>query len=164
MTTIHVLFGGRALCDDVQGVPSQWPPGNLWMPATDLQKLVEGTLPKVALGAVCRPCFLRGRMAIEAAKGEATPREEWHYWMMSFADGSKPEGEQFLGAAIVKAASFMHAHWIVNTLRINPGGEILGSEVPAKCDPPEGWLGRLVTSRDECKRLEIAWHAEDQGS
>lgn len=53
----------------------------------------------------------------------------WFY--LSFADPRKPTGEQFLGAAYVRAstanAAFLRSHY----LQINPGGEIkLGGPIP----------------------------------
>jgi hypothetical protein len=45
-------------------------------------------------------------------------------WWLSFADPDLPEGEQFLGAAIVKAADEAAAMTISHFLGINPGGEV----------------------------------------
>lgn len=50
-------------------------------------------------------------------------------WWMSFCDPHKPNGQQFLGVAIVEAPGFMHAHQKSWALGINPGGEIRATRV-----------------------------------
>jgi len=50
------------------------------------------------------------------------------YWL-SFADGRKPRGSQWLGGCMVEAPSFMTAVDKAHRLKINPGGEVKGSEL-----------------------------------
>ncbi len=48
------------------------------------------------------------------------------WWWLSFADGSRPVGKQFLGACIVgPAESEMGAHMLAGMYGCNPGGEIV---------------------------------------
>jgi len=52
-------------------------------------------------------------------------------WWLSFADGTRPDGDQLLGIAIVEAADLgtaIKASW---ALDCNPGGEVKGMW----CDP-----------------------------
>lgn len=68
----------------------------------------------------------------------------WHY--LSFADGSLPEGTQFLGAVIVEAEDFGAAVAKAHALKINPGGEVMGfTGVPT---PLEGYANRLLSKTD----------------
>jgi hypothetical protein len=53
---------------------------------------------------------------------------------MSFADPNKPEGTQFLGAAIVEADDLAEATKKTWRLGINPGGEVLSFEVPEELE------------------------------
>lgn len=58
------------------------------------------------------------------------------FWWMSFCDTDLPEGQQFLGVAIVEAPGFVHAQQKTWALGINPGGEIQAfpvEGVPAEC-------------------------------
>ena len=50
------------------------------------------------------------------------------FWL-SFADGSKPKGTQFLGACVVEAPSFADAIQVAWAHGCNPGGECLGREI-----------------------------------
>lgn len=44
------------------------------------------------------------------------------YWWLSFADGDRPAGAQFLGACIVQAHGCFEAVRESHRLKINPGG------------------------------------------
>jgi hypothetical protein len=68
----------------------------------------------------------------------------WFY--LSFADGRRPKGFQWLGAAFVKATTFEKAMWTAWLLRINPGGEVMGYEIERL--PPEEYRNRLLTRSD----------------
>lgn len=76
-------------------------------------------------------------------------------WWLSFADATLPKGTQFLGAAIVRGetmtAAVVRAHW----LQINPGGEVLGVEIPPEVKIESDWIERLL-SREEWEKLEIS--------
>jgi hypothetical protein len=57
-------------------------------------------------------------------------------WWLSFADPDKPKGQQFLGVAIVRAPGFVSAIELANSLGLNPGGAVQGTEIdPADIFP-----------------------------
>lgn len=73
------------------------------------------------------------------------------WWWLSFADGKRPGGSQFLGVAIVgPAQDIMRAALIAHRLGVNPGGEVQGLPVPAAMLSaiPAEWRGRLMTRRE----------------
>lgn len=74
-------------------------------------------------------------------------------WWLSFADPDRPKGEQFLGVAIVRASGMGPAVTTAHVLKINPGGEVQGVEIPKTLAPPDEWIGRLL-SREEIVDLE----------
>jgi hypothetical protein len=86
-------------------------------------------------------------MAEVAATGGA---KRW--WWLSFADGNLPKGTQFLGAAVVEACGMAGAAFEAHRLGINPGGEVLGIEIPDKGVPPESHRNRLL-SREEVEAM-----------
>lgn len=59
---------------------------------------------------------------LELLAQESVQPESW--WWLSFADGSLPAGEQFLGVAIVRARGPSLAIHRAHELGINPGGEV----------------------------------------
>ncbi len=72
------------------------------------------------------------------------------WWWMSFADPALPKGEQFLGASIVKANTFLLAHVETKLRRLNPGGEVKGwglSEAVA-AQIPERFKYKLLTQAE----------------
>lgn len=71
-------------------------------------------------------------------------------WWLSYA------AEKFLGAVIVEAAGFPEAVGVVNSLGVNPGGEVRGFQIPS--DAPEvadEWMNRLL-SLEDVKNLDRA--------
>ena len=74
-------------------------------------------------------------------------------WWLSFADGSLPEGSQFLGAVIVRAKTFLEAVKVAHILEINPGGECVGKQIPEDVVVAEEWIERLL-DRSECERFQ----------
>lgn len=69
------------------------------------------------------------------------------YWYISFCDPDRPEGEQFLGAAIVKAPSLHHAITVSHLTGCNPGGEaVVFGPIGGKL-PPQ-WLFRVLTAAE----------------
>lgn len=56
-------------------------------------------------------------------------------WWLSFADGARPQGQQFLGVAIVPADDMIAAVRLTHRLGINPGGEVRGGPL---CTIPAG--------------------------
>lgn len=65
---------------------------------------------------------------------------DYGLWWLSFADPHKPKGEQFLGVAIVQAASMKLAVSRTWELQINPGGEVIGVPIIRKNVKPDKYL------------------------
>jgi len=82
-------------------------------------------------------------------------REPASRWWLSFCDPALPENSQFLGAAIVPGADISTASIIAWGLGCNPGGEVLGIEIPLDLliHVPITYLDRLLT-RAECEDLD----------
>lgn len=79
-------------------------------------------------------------------------REDRSLVWLSFCDPTKPEGEQFLGAAIVRAENLGDALTKSWKKGCNPGGEVAG--VMIECTPEdlvEGDFERLI-QHDEMER------------
>lgn len=76
-------------------------------------------------------------------------------WWLSFADARRPRGEQFLGAVMVRALTFLEAVRVSHVLKLNPGGEVQGRPCPAKIVPlvPPAWVERLM-SREDVKQFD----------
>ena len=74
------------------------------------------------------------------------------WWWLSFADGRKPKGSQFLGAAIVSGNNFLEAVRKSHKLGCNPGGQVQGLPILNNLSIPEHWLNRLLT-RSECEQF-----------
>jgi hypothetical protein len=85
--------------------------------------------------------------------------EEKNYWWLSFADLNKPEGEQFLGATILRGNSLVEVTKEAWRREINPGGEIKGSmispkdflEIIEKYPEIDEYRGRLVGKEELIK-------------
>lgn len=85
-----------------------------------------------------------------------TGADRW--WWLSFADATLPKGTQFLGACIVRARGMVSAVSRAHVLGINPGGEVVGYELPAAADEigiPDDYCNRLLT-REEAERGPFA--------
>lgn len=54
-------------------------------------------------------------------------------WWLSFADQTRPTGQHFLGVALVIAGDMAQAVRVAWKLGVNPGGEVLGMELPTWC-------------------------------
>lgn len=68
-------------------------------------------------------------------------------WWLSFCDGDRPKGEQFLGVAIVEAGDVVAAVKEAWRLGINPGGEVMILPTnPAKT--PDAIRNRLLSKRE----------------
>lgn len=82
------------------------------------------------------------------------------FWFLSFADGRRPKGTQFLGGAIVEAQDFMAAIKKTHALGINPGGEVQGTGPSITVDSVgeelnKKYSNRLLT-REECVEWDEA--------
>lgn len=77
------------------------------------------------------------------------------WWWLSFADGKRPRGDQFLGACLVQASDGIDAVRTTHRMGLNPGGEVLFLPVEsAKVDRvPERYRNRLLT-RAECEQMD----------
>lgn len=74
-------------------------------------------------------------------------------WWLSFADGTREVGTQFLGACIVDAEDFFDAVRASHRHKINPGGEVQGFEIPKGAPDLSKWKNRLM-SRAECEEMD----------
>lgn len=74
-------------------------------------------------------------------------------WWLSFADPDLPPGTQFLGVVILNAPDFMSAVLLSHALKLNPGGEVQGVELPIPNPLRAQDFNRLL-SRDECAAIE----------
>lgn len=83
--------------------------------------------------------------------------DRW-FWL-SFADGDRPKGQQFLGVIVVRALYFELAVARTHELGINPGGEVAGMEIPAHVPPPDEMLDKLVADPARIRALEEQWAA-----
>lgn len=87
-----------------------------------------------------------------ATHGMGPTEDREPFFWLSFCDGSLPEGSQFLGAAIINAASLpeaITASWLNGS---NPGGEIGAIELDGDAPIPPEYIGRLL-SKPEIDRL-----------
>ena len=71
------------------------------------------------------------------------------WWWLSFADGERPRGQQYLGAVIVEAEGFATAITYAHQRGVNPGGGVKCIELPPA---PGGfwddWKDRLLTPEE----------------
>lgn len=81
----------------------------------------------------------------------------WHW--LSFADDNG-----WLGCAVVQARGFPMAVIESHRLKINPGGEVQGLEIPFTVDPPEALCNRIIKDKAELDRLSEEWIELDRGS
>jgi hypothetical protein len=74
-------------------------------------------------------------------------------WWLSFCDPDKAEGSQFLGVAIVEGANLVQATSSAWRHKCNPGGEILGVQLPHATHVSTNMMNRLLT-RNEAEALD----------
>jgi hypothetical protein len=73
--------------------------------------------------------------------------QQW--WWLSFADGQRPEGDQFLGVVIVRAEGFMHAVQQTHRAGTNPGGEVQAFPLPDEAaSEVEPYADRLLSAAE----------------
>lgn len=65
-----------------------------------------------------------------------------NWWYLSFAEG------KFLGGCIVKATGLLDAVDMAHLLKINPGGEVFGFEIPKGKIPDLIYMNRLLTKEE----------------
>lgn len=66
---------------------------------------------------------LQDRIRQERDREVSENRLNW--WWLSFCDGRRPAGSQFLGVAVVYALGMTHAVRMAHEKGINPGGEVM---------------------------------------
>lgn len=76
------------------------------------------------------------------------------FWL-SYADPERPQGEQFLGIAIVEGVNMRHATIVASLQGLNPGGECRLWQLPGEL---VGFTGRLLTV-DEAFEANVALRA-----
>lgn len=97
------------------------------------------------------------KIVAELLEAERVAEADYGYWWLSFADADLPEGSQFLGVAIVRAATMAHAIQTSHRLGCNPGGSVGAVVIHARCPPPGNWLGRCIADKAEIARLDFEW-------
>lgn len=81
------------------------------------------------------------------------------WWWLSFADGRLPEGEQFLGACLVRAVDFVDAVKEAWAHVCNPGGECRGEDAHPELEVPEAWAYRVL-ARAEAEQILVELEAQ----
>jgi hypothetical protein len=81
------------------------------------------------------------------------------FWL-SFADGTRPTGSQWLGAIISRGEDFLAAVRATHAAKINPGGEVQGVEMDddTVSKVPDSYRNRLL-SKSDIDELEAIWSA-----
>lgn len=69
------------------------------------------------------------------------------WWWLCFCDADKPEGNQFLGVAVVEGATLGDAIALTGALGINPGGKV-ASVACTRFVPAAAWRNRLLTRQE----------------
>ncbi len=82
---------------------------------------------------------------------ERDPTAPLQLFYMSFADGTRPRGTQFLGGLFIRAKSLTGALQASHQQGLNPGGEVQATIVKAPIE--EKWIGRLM-SRAELEEMD----------
>lgn len=75
------------------------------------------------------------------------------WWWLSFADPHLPEGEQFLGAALIRERNVVMAIERSWQLGVNPGGEVAFELIPEDAIP-EGQPREILMSRETIARFQ----------
>jgi hypothetical protein len=79
------------------------------------------------------------------------------WWWLSYA------GEQFLGAVLVEARSPPEAMLVSKLLGCDPGGEVLGCEVPGHVGPPPAGYANRLLSKEELDAMQAIWTPDEPG-
>jgi hypothetical protein len=94
----------------------------------------------------------RKGVVLLAERERATQPTSW--WWLSFVDSDKPEGQRFLGVAIVEGNGVGSASLRAHELGVNPGGEVRASRLEADAVPEARYLNRLL-SRKESEQADL---------
>ena len=88
------------------------------------------------------------RIPWDAELGTYEPAADDPLWWLSFADPDRPEGTQFLGAAIIQAPTFPAAITRSHRIGVNPGGEVMAAgPIPPDAYGPE-FRDRLLSAQE----------------
>lgn len=99
----------------------------------------DGQLPRNSAGREMR-------IPLDALLGFGEPEHHDPLWWLSFCDTDKPAGTQFLGVAIVQAATESAAVTRAHKIGVNPGGQVtIAGPLPAGAIAAE-WCDRLLTA------------------
>ena len=83
---------------------------------------------------------------------ELATREEAHgekgWWWLSFVDPDRPDGQRFLGVAIVEGYGIGSASRHARELGANPGGEVHADQLTGDAIPPAEYRNRLLSKSD----------------
>lgn len=82
---------------------------------------------------------------------------EQNLFWLSFVHHDRPKGNQFVGAAVMRADDMEQATRRAWAKGINPGGEVMGFMIPDQYRDrvPPDWIERpTLISRQECDELE----------
>jgi len=81
------------------------------------------------------------------------------WWQLSFADPTRPTGQQWLGGINVEAPTIQEAITFTHRAGINPGGQIQFLGFTAESMDPH-YVGRLITDRQEWTRQPLPVNAK----
>lgn len=92
---------------------------------------------------------------------EQEARSEIAWWWLSFADPHAPEGQRFLGVAIVPGRGVLTATTVARDLNLNPGGECVSAPLPVT--PPSEFLLTLMDAEraEEANKALARIYAEE---
>lgn len=79
---------------------------------------------------------------------EADPSAPVHLWFLSFADGSRLRGSQFLGGLYLRAKTLSGVLVRSHRESLNPGGEMQACIVDPRITVEDRWIGRLLTREE----------------
>ena len=84
------------------------------------------------------------------------------HWWLSFCDPRRPRGKKFVGACIVEGRNIAEAARTAWAMGCNPGGEIMGYELPHRV--ASRLVGRLIgaVEADALTRTVADWPAEEE--
>lgn len=78
----------------------------------------------------------------------------FRYLWLSFADPDKPAGSRFLGVVITRALGLVHAVRHLYDIGVNPGGQVLSSEIVS---PPPNFheIEDRLLSKDDLEKYKL---------
>lgn len=71
------------------------------------------------------------------------------WWFLSFCDNARPAGQQWTGVCAVQGSYMIDALRAAWALRVNPGGEALGTPIPQDKIPAAEFRNKLLTTREQ---------------